>query len=88
MPLKNSFLQTISAIRRAKINSYVPKILSDLRSFKTVNVLSNGGFDDDTDDFEEMGDDGDTGGDNEECVVNLKNIQAEDYPDYINEDIA
>ena len=79
---------TVPAIRRADINSYVPKCLSDLRSFKTVNVLSNSGYDDDADDFEELGDDGDTGGDNEECAVNLVNIQAEDYPDYIDEDIA
>uniref|UniRef100_M4BBD7 Uncharacterized protein n=1 Tax=Hyaloperonospora arabidopsidis (strain Emoy2) TaxID=559515 RepID=M4BBD7_HYAAE len=79
---------TIPAICRADINSYVPKRPSELRSFDIVDLLNNGGYDDDTDDFEELGDDEYTGGDNEECAVNLVNIQAENYPDYIDADIA
>ena len=56
--------QTIPAIRRADINSYIPKRLSKLRYFKTIHVLNNGGSNDD-DYIEEVVDDGDTGGDNE-----------------------
>ena len=54
--------QTILAIRRAGINSYVPKRLSDLRSFTIVDVLNNGGSDDDGDYFKELEDDGVTSG--------------------------
>ena len=57
---------TIPAICRADINSYVPKRPSELRSFDIVDLLNNGGYDDDTGDFEEPGDDEYTGGDNED----------------------